>query len=166
MVEMVNLASAWLPGRHGHHLPPRVRSAIQIRVANERWDGRQRWLVPLFLVGVLAAMVGVQAAANALEDKVKGVGWVALVLVSVSPTLAVFLAGWHLAGARQRRAAAEAIAGEGLCPGCLYKLSDLPEEADGCRVCPECGGAWRVPETGPGPGGAPEPGPGEERGTP
>jgi ssDNA-binding Zn-finger/Zn-ribbon topoisomerase 1 len=31
----------------------------------------------------------------------------------------------------------------GRCPSCGYELSQLPIEADGCVVCPECGGAWR-----------------------
>lgn len=29
------------------------------------------------------------------------------------------------------------------CAGCWYPLADQTEE-DGCTVCPECGGAWRV----------------------
>lgn len=31
----------------------------------------------------------------------------------------------------------------GVCPSCLYRLSGLRTEADGCLVCPECGAAWR-----------------------
>lgn len=34
------------------------------------------------------------------------------------------------------------------CGGCNYPLVKLPVERDGCRVCPECGGAWRVPRSG------------------
>lgn len=30
------------------------------------------------------------------------------------------------------------------CGGCGYALNGRPKEADGCRVCPECGGAWRI----------------------
>lgn len=30
-----------------------------------------------------------------------------------------------------------------MCPGCGYSLAELEPEVDGCRVCPECGGAWR-----------------------
>jgi hypothetical protein len=29
------------------------------------------------------------------------------------------------------------------CPGCTYDLAGTVEDSDGCRVCPECGGAWR-----------------------
>jgi hypothetical protein len=35
------------------------------------------------------------------------------------------------------------LASHGLCPTCAYSLADLSPEADGCTVCPECGGAWR-----------------------
>lgn len=38
-------------------------------------------------------------------------------------------------GARQQR---------GCCPACGQSLDGLLAEEDGCRVCPECGGAWRV----------------------
>lgn len=30
------------------------------------------------------------------------------------------------------------------CPSCAYDLAGAPIEADRCRQCPECGGAWRV----------------------
>jgi hypothetical protein len=29
------------------------------------------------------------------------------------------------------------------CPVCWYDLTAAKPEADGCRVCPECGAAWR-----------------------
>ena len=28
------------------------------------------------------------------------------------------------------------------CPSCGFSLSDLPQEPDGCTLCPECNGAW------------------------
>jgi hypothetical protein len=31
----------------------------------------------------------------------------------------------------------------GRCASCSYRLGGVAVEADGCRVCPECGGAWR-----------------------
>ena len=33
---------------------------------------------------------------------------------------------------------------EGHCPACGYGLAEIEPEADGCRVCPECGAAWRL----------------------
>jgi len=32
----------------------------------------------------------------------------------------------------------------GYCPSCAYRVSDCEPEPDGCTVCPECGGAWRL----------------------
>lgn len=37
---------------------------------------------------------------------------------------------------------AQAYADRGLCGSCGYGLADAKPEADGCRVCPECGSAW------------------------
>jgi hypothetical protein len=31
----------------------------------------------------------------------------------------------------------------GICPACGYPLTGAAIEDDGCRVCPECGAAWR-----------------------
>lgn len=31
-----------------------------------------------------------------------------------------------------------------LCPGCRYDLYSVAIADDGCTICPECGGAWRV----------------------
>lgn len=31
------------------------------------------------------------------------------------------------------------------CAACGYPIGDLPPADDGCTVCPECGGAWRLP---------------------
>lgn len=39
--------------------------------------------------------------------------------------------------------AARVVVAEGVCARCQYPLSECPVEADGCRVCPECGCAWR-----------------------
>lgn len=31
----------------------------------------------------------------------------------------------------------------GLCASCGYDLADTMPQADGCRLCPECGASWR-----------------------
>ncbi len=33
---------------------------------------------------------------------------------------------------------------QGRCPACGTVIAELDPEADGCRVCPECGAAWRI----------------------
>lgn len=30
------------------------------------------------------------------------------------------------------------------CGCCRYQLRDLPVDPDGCTICPECGGAWKL----------------------
>lgn len=32
----------------------------------------------------------------------------------------------------------------GVCAACGYSLREIDAEEDGCRVCPECGGCWRL----------------------
>lgn len=34
----------------------------------------------------------------------------------------------------------------GLCPACGYPIAEIEPQEDMCRVCPECGGAWRMDE--------------------
>lgn len=36
--------------------------------------------------------------------------------------------------------------GHGHCPSCAYRLVEVPRQADGTVICPECGGAWMVPD--------------------
>ena len=48
-----------------------------------------------------------------------------------------------------RRAAADRLAryylAAAYCPSCAYDLASISPQPDGCRVCPECGAAWRLP---------------------
>ncbi len=49
-----------------------------------------------------------------------------------------------LYGWRSSTHARQALLRAGLCAGCGYSICELQPEADGCTVCPECGGAWRL----------------------
>jgi hypothetical protein len=40
----------------------------------------------------------------------------------------------------------------GLCAACGYDLIGQEPEEDGCRVCPECGAAWRIEDEAAGTG--------------
>ncbi len=42
-----------------------------------------------------------------------------------------------------RETAVEAMLRERLCASCAYDLAALIPDPDGCRVCPECGAAWK-----------------------
>lgn len=48
-----------------------------------------------------------------------------------------------------RRVAAQRLARftarAGYCGSCAFDLVHAQEDVDGCRVCPECGAAWRIP---------------------
>lgn len=32
----------------------------------------------------------------------------------------------------------------GICPACGYQIGEVPVDADGCTICPECGAAWQL----------------------
>ncbi len=38
----------------------------------------------------------------------------------------------------------KAIRPTGRCVRCLYDMSQCPIEDDDCRICPECGSAWKI----------------------
>ncbi len=42
------------------------------------------------------------------------------------------------------RVSIRAMLRQTLCPACGYSLGVVPTAPDGCRVCPECGGAWKI----------------------
>ncbi len=65
----------------------------------------------------------------------------AILIASLLPGLvaAMVVAAWS-----QRRFGPAARLGRGLCGGCGYDLHALVEQEDGCRICPECGAAWRL----------------------
>lgn len=47
--------------------------------------------------------------------------------------------GWNSVNHAKR-----AVLSIGHCPSCAYRIFDIEAEPDGCRVCPECGGAWKL----------------------
>lgn len=69
-------------------------------------------------------------------------GVTVLATVAVSVALTIML--WRWSEMRSAPRLAVILVEAGLCPTCSYTLADLPLETDGCRVCPECGAAWRA----------------------
>ncbi len=65
---------------------------------------------------------------------------IALVIIGLIVVPAVVY-GWIV----HRRPEPTAWLGLGLCPACGYSIAEIEPEEDGCRVCPECGSAWRLP---------------------
>lgn len=79
---------------------------------------------------------------------------VSAVLGIICVLIAILLFGWIIKftsfGLKSREDEAHATCFKrlllGLCGGCEFDLSNLPEAADGCKVCSECGAAWKVSE--------------------
>lgn len=70
-------------------------------------------------------------------------GWVLVILVLTSNSL------YGIARElRENPVLVEFNLERGCCPACTYPLRTVPAAPDGCRVCPECGGAWRLHTTG------------------
>jgi len=63
--------------------------------------------------------------------------------------LALFASMWGVwlaqrAWNRRRGMFIAAAMVRGLCPACGYDLREIDPEEDGCSVCPECAGAWKI----------------------
>jgi hypothetical protein len=73
-------------------------------------------------------------------------------LILYIPLLAIFVA-WVYWRRRhgffefRPRVIISAMLQQRLCPSCGYSLRTVPPAADGCRICPECGGAWKIEGT-------------------
>ena len=103
---------------------------------------RHRWAMWL---QILASVLGLSAMVSLLL-MARGLNWyfVTAHLSSVWLGLAVAIfASRRAIDAAGRRAVLACLNAE-VCPGCGYSLRGLEAEADGCRVCPECGGAWKT----------------------
>jgi len=121
-------------------------------VALEQRDVRELESPPAWEVepGVrlgLCIALGFSAAAFFVMALVSVIEWFAaeslpnpskVYLIAFCAPIAAFVL-WRVWG----RKAVRAVPQSARCRACGYDLSGLKIEADGCRVCPECGGAWR-----------------------
>lgn len=130
----------------------------------ELLDGRR----PLAMAAARRAGIDPKTAGAALRPLRRvGLAFWALMLamLALGPALVFVLAGWGGRGAIMIIPAAvpvvlvlalvpwlrplgwrlhrRGLLALGLCPACGYEIAGLEPEADGCRVCPECGGAWK-----------------------
>lgn len=61
-----------------------------------------------------------------------------------------FIGAWRMRAGLQPDLFRSAMLKRGRCPQCSYPIERCqPDPADACRVCPECGAAWKLPETPP-----------------
>ena len=90
---------------------------------------RRRWRSWIAIPGVLMGISGVFFAAEPV------------------PYLLVFIlvaTGLFLYCRQFRRWEAQLPSLPNVCVVCIYDLTGIPPESDGCTVCPECGGAWKL----------------------
>lgn len=103
-----------------------------------------RWTIQLkYAVGMFAVLAGIGLVANWLFAATSVVGLSQSVVQAVGSLFFGTLGGAAAAKENGVKAVARCLKAE-ICPSCGYSLRDLAVESDGGRVCPECGGVWRV----------------------
>ena len=126
-------------------------AAAVLNVLNDWHVGRAlftRWAFLLYLVAWLMALG--YAALSTLTKQAPILP--PLVLAFVVAGVYVAWAFWRRRVLQRRGLAqhhAQAWLARGRCPGCGYSLRGLQPAGDGCRVCPECGGAWKISPAAP-----------------
>lgn len=75
-----------------------------------------------------------------------GLSWPWTLLVAAVLGAAVGLATRPFVRPRQLEALRAGWLARGRCPACGTAIAQVEPEEDGCRVCPECGCAWRIDE--------------------
>ena len=111
---------------------PVVRSALIRRILHRRsCDLNRRRRIPIW-VAISIALVGIAGVALAPEP---------------APYLLIIVfvpAGLFLYHRQFRRWEAQLRSLPNVCVVCIYDLSGINPECDGCTICPECGGAWKL----------------------
>lgn len=114
-----------------------LRRAVQ-RANQHRWKAQvQATLMFVLSIGCVQFVLGGLGAVSSR-------GWV--IQAVTTGVLSLFfgtLGGAALSRESGREAVTRCLR-LGMCPSCGYGLKELVTEGDGARVCPECGGAWRI----------------------
>jgi hypothetical protein len=125
-----------------------IPAAALRRITDEVGFGLPRWqrygyyaCVLLFLASVVFLVVW---------KLIRGTGIDAVERVLWPVNLVVFAVGavqfWRSGRIARAKRACAIMLKHRRCPRCGYDIRGLPAEAaDGATVCPECGGAWRLP---------------------
>ena len=94
-----------------------------------------RWFISAaVLIFIALVMLGVQL--SPLSGAWKGAVYYG---VGVPGAYALVLCGQHYLMPRR----AKYMVLRGVCGACVHDMTGVPDQPDGCRVCPECGAAWR-----------------------
>lgn len=97
-------------------------------------------LVAIIGLSVVICVLGIEEFVNGNSE-----WWQMVIAICVARTLTTgVLLSNHVDRWQLRRDLARLAEAEPACLVCGYELSGLTPEADGCTVCPECGGAWRL----------------------
>lgn len=125
--------------------PPRAHVAAKRAGLDRRWSARQLRRMRIFEVASFTLMCVTIAGASLspvlLPGRVSPVvmlvmpaAIMAVVIVALTPLMRPLAWKLHRAG----------LLSLGLCPACGYPIAELEPEEDQCRVCPECGCAWKM----------------------
>lgn len=103
------------------------------------WGGVRTLLLScVVLVPATLSTMWIRPHSRAMSD---GVLFISVVVV-------VFALFWAVLGHRLRASRCSELLSAARkykrCPACCYDLGVCVAAADGCTVCPECGGAWKV----------------------
>jgi hypothetical protein len=133
------LRRRWLDGLSNTALPAALAATIRADInASRPAPARDRWVqyaIPLFILANMALLLtrlGVMARGGRL-------------LIAATILAAAGLATQLLGRFASSKEIAWSFLAHRRCPSCAYDLSAISPESDGCRVCPECGAAWKLP---------------------
>ena len=113
--------------------------------ALRRVEFQRRVMVPLCVIGlgVLISFITGMTQANAKTTGQYMAAGFFIVLLMLLSLLVVF--GSARAARRLWGHFSRDCGAAGLCAACGYGIEQAPvDDEDGCRICPECGGAWRA----------------------
>jgi hypothetical protein len=113
--------------------PGRIRAAYALQLR----EALGRLLVALLYVATAGLLILV--IFGGLPAWPSSAAMAGLFVVPIGATLLLS----HPITARVQRRAGRAL---GLCPACGYSIAEIERQEDACRVCPECGGAWKLDE--------------------
>jgi hypothetical protein len=101
------------------------------------------------IVAVFAMVLGVTVVVTRGWGSLSAYGVLVWPLAIALPIATVSLLQWKHHGGRRAQRAVALLAALRRCAACGYDLSVIIPEPDGCRLCPECGAAWRLPASAP-----------------
>lgn len=120
------------PLYHGSELDAADRATVNRRKGNRWWAG-----VPMLIFSLAMLIVVISQLP------------VSTIVAPLALTLALFAIMWFIVQPLLRRVLwvrrwKFRYIQVGRCPACQYSIASLEPSSDGCTVCPECGGAWRL----------------------